>query len=597
MTTALAAVNSPENIPDIASIRALESFAPANTSRERLLVASKQRSKRLDCVPACYASDGSLIVVVPPGTSLNALGLDRSARLFEMAPAEVDRFRERSYRYAVPSPQALYILAKTDAVRFDVFPLAIEGQSGDQRLVVGAARLHDQVRQRAIEAIVHMPLRVLRLDLDDIKERRSRFYEATISTDSSAITRLTNEIVSHAIRARVSDVHVDPITESAGLIRFSVDGKIEPKLTREISMQTVTALHDSLLNKADIVQASDTSQGHNARLTFPSEGRPRDLRISTVPCIYGPSLHIRFASAPELIRTLEEAGMVDPLLSRYKRILSYPKGMVGVAAPMGEGKTSLVHTSMRTQAIWMLEAELGRAIAPNEQPDWKLLPKTFRSIEDPVENRLPWVIQTQVDSAGRLKFIDALRQFVRMNVWGLLVGEIRDDESLQIAVQASLLGHYVFTTFHADDVMHAVRGLRARGASLEDLASGLIAILSQRLVKRLCTHCREQVPRADLDGTFVELVRHHLGPDREPVAFRSRGCQSCHGGYTQRFAVFELFEITRAAEEAIIQGGSMHELVASDPDFRPLAVDAFERVLTGHTSISEIRRFIKWTAK
>jgi type II secretory ATPase GspE/PulE/Tfp pilus assembly ATPase PilB-like protein len=584
-------------IPQAATLRALELLAPAGTPHDTLLDVSYERSKQLDCVPVYHLSDAIVVAVAAPPdpalqTRLSTALRGARVHLYQLSAPELTTLRATSYRYALSAPKALHKLAKSQAIALDVIPLCIE----DGELVVGMVNPRDTSDRQSIESIVTQRIRPIRLLLDDIKERISRYYAASVSVDTTETGSLISDMLATASRRHASDIHIAPLDDAHGGVYFSIDGELD--LWKRFPVETVHALRESLLTRAEVVQSGDTTIGHNARLSYSIEGGVKDLRLASCPTIFGPDLVIRIGTPADIIRSLEESGMIDPILSRYKRLLSYPDGMLVVVGPLGHGKTSLVHSSMEYQAIVLIERKLGRALRLGERPNWDLVTKAFRSAEEPVETRLPWVRQTHVERDGRFTFANAIEQFVRMNAGILFMGEMRDRLSVAAAIESSLLGHFVFSTSHARDSLRALHRLKAKGAELQDLAAGTVGILSERLLWKLCVHCRKPVAANKLDETFVALVKTHLGADRLAGAhvFEPHGCTSCHGGYTGRFGIFELFEITDDAEDAIVKEAATRDLMKTDPNFQPLIVDALNRILAGQTSIEEARKFVRWHA-
>lgn len=593
---ALASRNS--HAMPLPSLRALEVFFPSHGTTGERCRAAQARAAELGCVPILIADDRLVVGVVnEQAAAVVASALSRAVMPRIMSSDAIATLRVHAYRCFTSQPKALALLSKSQAIANDVIPLFL---TSDGSLAVGVVDPNDARHLQDISREARSQVVGVALSLDDIKDRIQRAYAQTadVSVAQSGMSSLIDEIFGAAVRVRASDVHLETVNEREAGVWIRVDGLLEP--LRRLSPQHVAAFIDALLERARVVGASDSGISHDGRLSLSVEGRNVDLRFSTMPTVFGTSLVARIGSSHDVILTLEEAGMSGMLLERYMQALRYPHGLLMVSGPVGQGKSSLIRSSMLHIARMLLEQQIKRPLRADEVPPFDLLPKTFRSVENPVETNMPWVRQTQVDkSGGRLSFVEAMEQFLRMDTDIMLVGEIRDEASLRTAIEGSLLGHYIFSTSHAGDSIRSLQRLLFKGAAPEDIAAGMIGILSMRLVRRLCACKRDLGPALgpNADPVLLHLAKTYLG-DAIPAGarvFAPVGCNACRGkGYSGRVGIFEYFEVNDDVQDAILRKLPTRELVERDPGYHPMIVDAARRVLAGVTSISEVDRFVRW---
>lgn len=381
--------------------------------------------------------------------------------------------------------------------------------------------------------------------------------------DAPAIV-LLNDILQQAIQQRASDIHIEPY-EMQCLVRFRIDGVLydhRPMRPDE---------HIPLLSRVKILANVDIAEHRlplDGRFTVNLGGRRWDMRVSTIPTQFGEKAVMRLLAKDGTSLGLEELGMLERDRRIFEQIISKPYGMLLVTGPTGSGKTTTLYTALRSMDT---------------------VGKNVITIEDPVEYELPRVTQIQTHARINLTFAAALRSVLRQDPDVVMVGEIRDSETLGMAVQAALTGHFVFSTLHCNDSASAAT--RAMDMGLEPFlfTSSVVGVIAQRLVRRICTNCRVQEP-------LPEPVRVRLGlPDNNATMFRGKGCKDCrHTGFKGRVGVYELLVMTDSVRTAIQERRGAGEIrkAAVQSGMGQLREDALRKVLTGVTTLEEVLRAV-----
>jgi len=372
---------------------------------------------------------------------------------------------------------------------------------------------------------------------------------------------LVERLIVSAVEEEASDLHLDPQEEGVA-VRFRVDGRL-----RDLPGYPVTA-HPPVVSRVKILAGLDIAEKRlpqEGRIRWEREGRMVDLRVATLPTPYGEKVTIRILDQSRSFTSISALGMDPTTRARWEQLISRPFGMILVSGPTGSGKTSTL-----TATIHYLN-----------RPDRHIL-----TIEDPVEYRIPGVNQIQVNQKIGFGFAQALRSFLRHDPDVIMVGEVRDQETAEIAVRAALTGHLVFSTIHTQTAPSAVTRLLEMGVEPYLVASAVSGVLSQRLLRRLCPHCREPFT---LSPDAPERLALGI-PEGEELFFRPRGCERCRGtGYRGRVAVFELLAVSREMRKLILGRPSQDELVelALREGMKILLQSALEKAREGETSLEE----------
>jgi general secretion pathway protein E len=379
------------------------------------------------------------------------------------------------------------------------------------------------------------------------------------------VIRLVNQMLVRALESRASDVHIEPF-ENQLKVRYRIDGilhEVEPP-PRQLRAAVISRL--KILAQLNIAERRLPQDG---RIKIRLGGKDVDLRIATVPTLYGESVVIRLLERGQIFTQLEALGFPAGLLEQFNGMILKPHGMILVTGPTGSGKTTTLYGAL--QKI--------------NDPGKKII-----TIEDPVEYQLSGVNQIQVKPQIGLTFANGLRSIVRQDPDVIMVGEIRDSETAEIAVQAALTGHLVFSTLHTNDAAGAISRLLEMGVQDYLLSSSLLGVLAQRLVRRLCAVCRKEVPFAGV-GDEMELNFPDGGAPR--TVWEAVGCDVCSGtGYHGRVGIFELLPVSSEICKVIIEradAGTIRKK-AVQQGMRLLRDDGWEKVRKGTTTLAEVLR-------
>jgi general secretion pathway protein E len=403
-------------------------------------------------------------------------------------------------------------------------------------------------------------------DLDHLASELSHEPQDLLeASDDAPIIKLVNSMLQHAVKERASDIHLEPF-EREVRVRFRIDDVLyEPMKPLPRALQASIVSRIKIMGGLNIAEKRLPQDG---RIRLKIAGRDYDVRLSTVPIAHGERVVMRLLPRTQEMLNLERIGFTGELLEVIERLIARPNGILLVTGPTGSGKTTTLYGA------------LSRINATD---------KNIITIEDPVEIQLGGVGQIEVNPKIGLSFADGLRSVLRQDPNVILVGEIRDLETAEIAIQASLTGHLVFSTLHTNDAPSAITRLVDMGVEPFLVASSLVAVLAQRLVRVLCKDCREAY-----EATREELIEIGLRPPERPVTvYRPEGCANCnYTGYRGRLGIFELMLVDddiRALVSQNIDSKSIKRK-AQEKGMRTLRADGARKVLSGVTSVAEILR-------
>ncbi len=389
------------------------------------------------------------------------------------------------------------------------------------------------------------------------------------ATDEGPIIKLVNSTLHQAVKDRASDIHFEP-SEEYFAIRFRVDGVL-----REI-VQAPKQLQAPILSRLKIMAGMNIAEKRlpqDGRIRVKIAGRDIDIRASTIPTSHGERAVLRLLERASILLDLEDLGFCQEHLTIMDKVIRKPHGILLVTGPTGSGKTTTLY------------ACLSRINSPD---------KNILTVEDPVEYQLPGISQMQVNPKINLTFATGLRHFLRQDPDVIMVGEIRDVETAEIAIQASLTGHLVFSTIHTNDAAGAFTRLTDMGVESFLVSSTLVMAMAQRLIRVLCKKCREPYIPEDLElldlGLDPTTVRSQLA---ENPIYRAKGCEAClHTGYKGRSGIYELLLINDEIRSLVMQGCDAGTLkkAAMAAGMETLRTDGAKKILNGVTSIEEVLR-------
>lgn len=386
------------------------------------------------------------------------------------------------------------------------------------------------------------------------------------SESEATVVKLLRSVFEDAVQVHASDIHIEP-DEKVLRIRQRIDGVLHESVLNEVRIAPALVLRLKLVAGLDI---SEKRLPQDGRFNMRVRGHEIDVRISTMPVQHGESVVMRLLDQSAGLLSLHDTGMPEQILQRFRRQLRRPHGMIVVTGPTGSGKTTTLYG----------------ALSELNQPGNKII-----TVEDPVEYRLPRINQVQVNPKIGLDFSNVLRATLRQDPDILLVGEMRDQETVEIGLRGAMTGHLVLTTLHTNDAISSALRLMDMGAQGYLVASALRAIIAQRLVRRICRYCHEE---HEVDaGDRIWLV-NLFGEGVHQMKFQhGRGCQSCNfTGYAGRIGVFELLELDLPMMDALRRNDpeAFARAAREHVEYRPLVDMAFEYATQGITTVDEVLR-------
>ena len=419
---------------------------------------------------------------------------------------------------------------------------------------------------------------------------------AVSGQDSSKLTELANQapvvrlvdlVLSEAVTQRASDIHIETFEHDV-LIRYRIDGICYQIAKPPRSLALAIASRIKILSNLDV---AETRLPQDGRILVTRDNRQIDLRVSTLPTIHGESIVLRVLDKGALDKTLNQLGMDEPMREAVERIIKRPHGLFLVTGPTGSGKTTTLYACLTTL----------------NRPDAKII-----TTEDPVEYDVSGLVQIAINQKIGLDFSTCLRAILRHDPDIVMVGEIRDAETAQVAIQAALTGHLVFSTLHTNDAPGAVTRLIDMGVEPFLITSTVHAVLAQRLIRRLCPQCRQPFQPTDEYLAALHLTRDQLeaslrnakGPEpaegsivhtamSQMSLMRSVGCSACQGlGFQGRMGLYELLPVNEAVRPLVLTRASVSEIreAARAAGMQTLREDGLGKVLRGDTTVEEILR-------
>lgn len=491
-----------------------------------------------------------------------------------------------SLRMSPPDPATARMVSARLAHRYQLIPVRRQGD----RLLVAMANPADVAAEDELRALTGLEITPALADADEIEDAIGRIFdvmqnaERAIRSRTSAqeprpsvetgppvedgpIVGLVQSLLVKAVRERASDIHLEPQQKDLR-VRYRVDGMLREVMRQERSLLPAIITRIKVMSGMDIAERRLPQDG---RFAMTVDGRSFDFRVSTLPSQYGEKAVLRLLEKTGGIRSLEQLGFDADTQHRIETLLSRPHGLFLVVGPTGSGKSTTL-----SAALSYLNRDTVNVV----------------TVEDPIEYEIPGVCQTQVNPRAGLTFARALRHILRQDPDVIMVGEIRDRETAEMAIQAALTGHMVLSTLHTNDAPSTVARLLDMGVEPVLLASSLTGVLSQRLVRLLCPHCRE--PYTMPLGT--EVAGWNPGPDhtlyRPPTQPFGEPCRHCIHGYAGRTVVAEFMEVDSTIRELILNRASTAEVrqAALKAGMVPIRQDGLRRVLAGETSLEEVLR-------
>ena len=396
------------------------------------------------------------------------------------------------------------------------------------------------------------------------KEELSGLMELETADDAPIIS-IVNSLISQAIKATASDIHLEPM-EKVMRVRFRVDGVLREVVQFPKHAQAALISRIKIMSEMDIAEKRSPQDG---RIRVQEAGRAVDLRVSTLPTIYGEKIVMRILDQKAVILDIGALGYTEANLQKYRKMFHQSYGMVLVTGPTGSGKTTTLYSTLM---------ELNTPA------------KNIITVEDPVEYRLPGINQVQVNPKAGLMFASGLRSILRQDPNIIMVGEIRDQETAEIAIRAALTGHLVLSTLHTNDAAGAVTRLIDMGIEPFLVASSVLGVIAQRLVRRICPDCIETYMP---ESNSPECMFVSEGVEQCLPLFRGKGCLRCgNTGYRGRIAIHEVLPMSSEIRDMVTRRTSTDEMArqAQKDGMRTMQQDGIEKALAGKTTVQEVMR-------
>ena len=401
---------------------------------------------------------------------------------------------------------------------------------------------------------------------ETLKERLQAEEQNEELLNQAPIVKLVKQIIEQAVHKRASDIHVEPM-ENRLRIRFRVDGVLQEEMLHDISLHAAMIARIKIISGLDI---SEKRKPQDGRTTAMVDRQEYDIRVSLLPTVYGEKVVMRLTKKKGLTQDKQSLGFTDEELEKFDKILSRPNGIILVTGPTGSGKSTTLYTSLSE-----LNVEGVNII----------------TVEDPVEANINGINQVQVNEKAGLTFASALRSILRQDPDIIMIGEIRDRETAEIAVKASITGHLVVSTLHTNSSASTITRLADMGVENYLISDSVAGVIAQRLVRRVCPNC-------SIEREADEFEREFLGVENTPgkVMIRQaahKDCMKCGGsGYYGRIGVYEIMPMSPALRKVISKGDTADNIkkVALKEGMKTLRMSAIEKVLNGITTIEEVKR-------
>ncbi len=497
-------------------------------------------------------------------------------------------------REMAASPIALGKLPRAVSERYQIFPFAYD--ASNNQLSLAMASPTDLQAIEFAEKKAKAKIKPFMSTLEAIQKAIAISYEESLSTEVKAalketagpvkgvpvditklgeiireapIAKIVSTLLEFAVKGRASDIHIEPEEEKTR-VRYRIDGIMIEKLVLP------KKVHEGLISRVKILSGMKIDEKRlpqDGRFSFKADGQEVDLRVSCLPTVHGEKIVMRLLKKGGGVLSLPELGLRGLALKNFQEAIIRPHGIIIVCGPTGSGKTTTLYSGM----------------TKINTPKVNII-----TLEDPVEYEIPGVNQVQVNPAAGLTFATGLRGFVRQDPDIIMVGEIRDKETTGLAVQAALTGHLVFSTLHTNDAAGAIPRLIDLGAEPFLLASSMICIIAQRVVRRICLDCKEEYPAPpEVVADFKNILGSLYNQGDKPKLYRGKKCTKCNNtGYLGRIGIFEVIPVTEKIGRLTMERAAAVtiEKQAIEEGMITMKQDGYLKVLEGITTIEEVLR-------
>jgi len=526
---------------------------------------------------------------VPVGRLLVQLGFVSEATLRD-ALSEKLGLQSVDLAHIIVDPTALKMLPRDMARRYRIFPVALDRQM--KKLIVALADTNNIVAVDQLRAYLKGEYEVeLRLAGDSEIERAiEHYYGHEFSIDgilreietgevdyttiaegdeySQPVVRLISALLADAVERGASDIHFEP-EQNFLRIRYRIDGELRQIRSLHKTYWPAMAVRVKVMSKMNI---AETRAPQDGRMSASMSGRTVDFRVASLPTTHGENIVLRILDRQKGIVPLEKLGLEESQLELLKRMIARPEGIIMVTGPTGSGKTTTLYSILNhinSDGI------------------------NIMTLEDPVEYPMTLIRQTSVAEAAKLDFANGIRAMMRQDPDAILVGEVRDRDTAEMAFRAAMTGHQVYSTLHTNSAVGAIPRLLDIGIVPDVMAGNTIGIVAQRLVRKLCRTCRQSYEPDERERRLLGMAGNEAG-----VLYRAVGCEQCdYQGYRGRSSIIELLKIDAGIDELIARRATAREVLtaARAKGFKTLADDGVRLVRTGSTSLEEVMRVVDLT--
>ncbi len=491
----------------------------------------------------------------------------------------------------VVDSEVLELVNKDIARRYHVLPLSVDRQKST--LTVAMSDTFNVVAIDQLRAVLGGEYDIVPIlaGESEVENAIDQFYGFELSVDgilreietgqvdynslqsesdeySQPLVRLVDAMLSDAVKKGASDIHFEPELGFLRL-RYRIDGVLRQVRSLHQNYWSAIAVRLKVISGMNIAETRAPQDGHISLTLF---GRPIDFRVSAQPTSHGENIVLRILDRNKGIVALDELGLSDSSLAALRLMMARPEGILLVTGPTGSGKTTTLYS--------MLNYVNSESV-------------NIMTLEDPVEYPMPMIRQTSVNVAAKLDFASGIRSMLRQDPDIILVGEVRDEDTADMALRAAMTGHQVYSTLHTNSAVGAIPRLLDLGIVPDILAGNIIGIVAQRLVRKLCEHCKQADTPNELESHLLSLKE-----GEKPTIYRATGCDNCNQfGYKGRMGITELLKIDPGMDDLIAQRASRREIHdhAVEQGFQPIAEDGLRRVLDGSTTLEEVSRVVDLT--
>lgn len=384
-----------------------------------------------------------------------------------------------------------------------------------------------------------------------------------VEEETPPLIKLVDSLIAYAIKERTTDVHIE-VDESIGRVRYRIDGVLQTAFILPKKIYRAVVSRIKIMSSLDITETRIPQDGS---FRFKYNTQEIDVRVSTMPIFWGESVVMRLLTKPRFLMSLEDLGYWGENLKKLNKMVQKPFGMIVITGPTGSGKSTTLFAAIKTL---------------------NLLEKNLITLEDPVEYQIPMSKQSPTHEKAGYTFAKGLRSILRHDPDIILLGEMRDEETAEMAFRASMTGHLVFTTLHANSASAAVARLLDMNIEPFVISTSILAVIAQRLARRICSKCKQSYTPSEEELGYYPQFREL----KDPVFYRGKGCEKCkHSGYRGRIGIYEVLEVNEAVNQLILKRALSTEIERAS-NMKTMLEDGIEKVLAGMTTVEEIRRVI-----